>query len=338
MRSTHRSTWRDVHFHIGRQSADPAVWGGAVDALCDLLARLRELWPGWVPRQLDVGGGFPAPRDPFGRRSPLRADAADEAPSLDRYAEAICPRLATGLEGLGIEPGGVRLELEPGRALYADAGIHLATVRNLKCQTEPEELVWVETDTSDSYLPDVNLELNRWTCLPVSGPLDPPALRADVTGRTCALDVLVSDAELPTVEAGDVVAFLDTGAYQDATASNFNALGRPGTVLVRGAEAELIRRHETVEDVFGRDLIPERLLDDGDPRTGREGWRVAGIDHASVSLRRPRSLASLLQRPARDRGARSRRGRGRRVRGQRHLGSACALGRSAAVREVTCSS
>ena len=158
----------------------------------------------------------------------------------------------------------------------------LATVRNLKRQTEPEELVWVETDTSDSYLPDVNLELNRWTCLPVSGPLDPPALRADVTGRTCALDVLVSDAELPSVEAGDVVAFLDTGAYQDATASNFNALGRPGTVLVRGAEAELIRRHETVEDVFGRDLIPERL-DDGDSRAGGEGWRVAGIDHASVS-------------------------------------------------------
>ena len=31
-----------VHFHIGRQSADPAVWSGAVNALCELLARLRD--------------------------------------------------------------------------------------------------------------------------------------------------------------------------------------------------------------------------------------------------------------------------------------------------------
>jgi diaminopimelate decarboxylase len=272
-----------VHFHIGRQSADPAVWAGAVDALCELLARLHKLWSGWTPRQLDVGGGFPAPRDPFGRRSPLRADAAAEAPGVDRYAEAICPGLVTRLEELGIEPGRVRLELEPGRALYADAGIHLATVRNVKHQTEPEALIWVETDTSDSYLPDVNLELNRWTCLPVRAWLDPPVLRADVTGRTCALDVLVADAVLPPVEPGDVLAFLDTGAYQDATAANFNALGRPGTVLVSGDRAELIRRHETVDDVFARDLIPARLLDHQESEAGDEGWRVNGIDHASVS-------------------------------------------------------
>jgi diaminopimelate decarboxylase len=294
-----------VHFHIGRQSPDPAVWAGAVDSLADLLGRLRELWPGWAPRQLDVGGGFPAPRDPFGRRSPLRADAADETPGLDRYAEAICPRLARRLDALDIDARGVRLELEPGRALYADAGVHLATVGNIKRQTEPEPLVWVETDTSDSYLPDVNLELNRWTCLLARAPLDPPALRADVTGRTCALDVVVADADLPAAEPGDVLAFLDTGAYQDSTASNFNALGRPGTVLVRGDEVELIRRHEMVEDVFARDLIPARLHE-GRWDGAAEGWRVTGIDHASITCADlDRSLSfyrGLLGLELRDRG------------------------------------
>ena len=38
---------------------------------------------------------------------------------------------------------------------------------NVKRQTEPMPLTWVETDSSDAYLPDVNLEHNRWTCLPV---------------------------------------------------------------------------------------------------------------------------------------------------------------------------
>jgi diaminopimelate decarboxylase len=59
--------------------------------------------------------------------------------------------------------------------------------------------------------------------------------------------------------AGDLLVLLDTGAYQDAGASNFNALGRPATVLVNGEEAEVVRAAETPEDVFRRDRVPERL-------------------------------------------------------------------------------
>ena len=48
-------------------------------------------------------------------------------------------------------------------------------------------------------------------------------------------------------------------AYQDALASNFNALLRPATVLVTGERSEVIKRAETPEDVFARDLVPSRL-------------------------------------------------------------------------------
>ena len=51
---------------------------------------------------------------------------------------------------------------------------------------------------------------------------------------SCGFDVIVAGASLPDVGAGDVVAILDTGAYQDAASSNFNALPRPATVLVHG--------------------------------------------------------------------------------------------------------
>ena len=51
-----------------------------------------------------------------------------------------------------------------------------------------------------------------------------------------------------------MIAFLDTGAYQDAAASNFNALTRPATVLVSGNRGTLIKRRETIEEVFARDL------------------------------------------------------------------------------------
>lgn len=269
-----------IHLHLGRHSAAPAVWAAAVVSLGELLAKLRARWGGWVPRELDIGGGFPTPRDPFGRLLPQRAHASSRSPDLDAYAAAICRQLLGTLGGLGIAADGIRLELEPGRSLYADAGIHLATVGNVKRQAEPVQLTWVETDSSDAYLPDVNLEFNRWTAIPVQDADAEAAITADITGRTCALDVIVPDAELPEIEPGDVLAFLDTGAYQDAGAHNFNALPRPGTVLVNGAEAELIRRHETLDDVFGRDLIPERLELASD---GAAPWRATGLDHVSIT-------------------------------------------------------
>ena len=61
------------------------------------------------------------------------------------------------------------------------------------------------------------------------------------------------------VAPGEVIAFLQTGAYQEASAANFNGLPRPATVLVCGATAEVVKRRETIEDVLGRDIVPERL-------------------------------------------------------------------------------
>ncbi len=103
--------------HLGRHSADPAMWETAIGALGDLLERLGSAWGGWVPRELDLGGGFPAPRDPFGRLLPQRADAPATSPAVDVYAEAICAALRAQLERLGVAAGAVQLELEPGRAL-----------------------------------------------------------------------------------------------------------------------------------------------------------------------------------------------------------------------------
>ena len=51
----------------------------------------------------------------------------------------------------------------------------------------------------------------------------------------------------------------------------------------RGDEAELIRRHETLEDVFARDLIPERLRAGCRRPRGAGAWRATGLDHVSVT-------------------------------------------------------
>ena len=90
------------------------------------------------------------------------------------------------------------------------------------------EQVWVETDTSEAFLPDVNLEGARWTTVAVEQPDADPTLCADIVGISCGFDVLVESARLPEPVPGEVLAFLDTGAYQDAGSCNFNAMPRPG--------------------------------------------------------------------------------------------------------------
>jgi len=246
-----------VMMHAGRHTTDLDLWRRMMERYVAVVGGLRDATGGWEPREIDVGGGFAVPRDPFGRSDPHRREAP-ASPSIARYAEAITTTLRSELTRHDL-PTSMRLEVEPGRSLYGDAGIHLASVTNVKRQAAPIPQTWVETDTSEAYLPDVNLEHNRWTAL-VAGRADATAtMLADVVGITCGFDVVVPDANLPDVRAGEVLAFLDTGAYQDANATNFNALPRPATVLVSGDQAELVKRAETIDDVFARDVIPDRL-------------------------------------------------------------------------------
>jgi hypothetical protein len=56
---------------------------------------------------------------------------------------------------------------------------------------------------------------------------------------------------------GEIIAFRKPGAYQEASAASFNGLPCLATVAVCGTTAD-VRRRETIEDVLGRDVIPER--------------------------------------------------------------------------------
>ena len=233
--------------HLGRHSARSEVWASMAGTFADLVVDLCRGWSGWRPRELDIGGGFPAPRDPT---SPVR----EPAPTIDLTAGVAARALRERLSERGLDPRGITLEAEPGRSLFADTGIHLARVRNIKAQTDPTAWRWIETDTTEMFLADLLIEHARFTPLVADRVDDAPAMRADITGISCGFDVLASQVQLPRVSVGDVIAFLDTGAYQDAVASNFNALPRPGTVLVTGDKARWIKRPETIADVFARDV------------------------------------------------------------------------------------
>jgi diaminopimelate decarboxylase len=262
-----------VHVHLGRHRPQVDMFRAMIRSLVELVAMFVREWDGWLPQEIDLGGGFAVPRDPTAKLLERVAGRAHEpVPSIEEYAEGMTSSLRMELRRHGIQAEGLALEIEPGRRLFADAGIHLASVLNTKRESVPKPWRWIETDTTEMFLPDSLIEHNRWSVL-VAGRVDAePVGPADIVGISCGFDLMVPAEPLAELGDGEILAFLDTGAYQDASASNFNALPRPATVLVHGSEAEIVKRAESVDDVFSRDVVPDRLV--GSANAGPVGDRA----------------------------------------------------------------
>ncbi|MCP4451427.1 MAG: hypothetical protein GY809_08200, partial [Planctomycetes bacterium] len=129
----------------------------------------------------------------------------------------------------------------------------------VKKQTKPMAMTWVLTDTTYFFLAGGTYEYNFHDFVVANKVNDEACQVADIVGHSCYADRILPLVDIPDVKEDDVIAILETGAYQEVSASNFNALPRPATVLVHQEEAELIKRGETVDDVFARDIIPQRL-------------------------------------------------------------------------------
>lgn len=284
-----------LHFHAGRHHASPWYWRGLMRQYARLIGELCREWDGWQPLEIGIGGGYPSSRDPMNKETArgefvltaagypllvglrglgqrayhalmgkalphLLAGPAPAYPApIEDFADAATSTLRAELHRCGVDTTGVRLQLEPGRWLYGNTGIHLSRVKVVKRQTRPFPYTWVLTDTTVFFLAGGVLEHNRHPVLLADRADAPAMMTADVVGHSCYADLIVSAAKLPEAAAGEVVAFLETGAYQESSASNFNALPRPATILVKGADAVLIRRAETTDDVWSRDLVPDRL-------------------------------------------------------------------------------
>ncbi len=285
-----------IHEHHGRHHRSTEYWEAQMEAFARDVGRLCQALDGFRPQEIDIGGGFAIPRDPFNAvtdySEPLQLGALyavskamnllgaearykvmarlidtivtrpnqTPAPSIEAYAEACTRTLRRELPKYGIETAGLMLQLEPGRALHGNAGIHLTTVCSLKRLERPIRWKMIIVDTTEFWFTGGRYEHHLHDYLFANKADAPLTDKADIIGRSCYGDRLMPTVPVPEgVEVGDILALLDTGAYQEVSMSNFNAIPRPATVLVTGDRASVVRRRETEEDVFRRDVMPEHL-------------------------------------------------------------------------------
>ena len=233
--------------HVGRVSAHPN--GHSTIAAC--FAKLvQELYAetGFWPKILDIGGGLARERDPESRslvRNPF---------TVEDYAEAVCNALSQNLKHQKLALP--QLWIEPGRYIIGNAGTLITTVGSIKRDAGH---VWVHVDASTNNLMRIDSGGNQHHIVTAVGMKRPHELSAMIVGSTCIPSVLGADRQLPNVSRGDVLAVLDAGMYAETTSTQFNGVPRPATVLVSESRVEVIKERETIQDVFHKHRIPERL-------------------------------------------------------------------------------
>jgi diaminopimelate decarboxylase len=222
--------------HIGSQITDGmSAYRAAYARLAEMIGALRG--QGLPVERVDCGGGLGIPyRD-------------EPAPTPEALAGAI----KTTLGGLGIP-----VMLEPGRWLVGPAGVLLASVV-LQKQGAARRFLVLDAAMNDLIRPAM---YEAWHgILPVSprahaAPLSP----ADIVGPVCESgDTFAKARAMPAMAAGDLVAFLDAGAYGAVMSSTYNARPLAAEVLVDGNRTALVRRRQTHEELLAHQRIPEWL-------------------------------------------------------------------------------
>jgi diaminopimelate decarboxylase len=212
-----------VHVHVGSQLPDPDGMAAGARVGLEVLEAGRAA--GLELDSLDVGGGLPVDY------------SGGPALGPELFAAALEPLLAGR---------NVRLAIEPGRALVARAGVLVARVLYRKHRSAGRMLV-VDTGMHHLLRPALYQAVHRMRPLraaPLAGP-------TEVVGPICeSTDVLATDADLPDLAPGELVAFLDTGAYGMTMASNYNGQPRPAEIVVSGGVARVARRRETWEELL----------------------------------------------------------------------------------------
>lgn len=224
-----------LHVHLGSQIRDLRTYLAAVGWLANLIDQngLGELGV------LDLGGGL-AVAHTTGEQVPDIATGVTEI--VLSVAEAMAAR------GLPLP----ELVLEPGRSIVGPTGITLYSVGAIKQVESGTTYAAVDGGMSDNPRP--TLYAAEYQAVVVDRADAPAELTYTIAGKHCETgDVLIEQAELPLLAAGDVLAVAATGAYTASMASNYNAIPRPAAVMVEDGTARQIVRRETIADLLSRD-------------------------------------------------------------------------------------
>jgi diaminopimelate decarboxylase len=232
-----------LHVHIGS--------GSDLEHLSQVCAAMEKLALRVGPQldSISAGGGLPVPYK--------HGDPEMDVDAYFRLWDAVRVRLAD------VFGHAVRLEIEPGRYLVADAGYLLTEVRATK-RMGGNRFCLVDAGFNNLVRPAMYGSWHPMALAPADGADDLPLADFVVGGPLCESgDIftqgdggVVGHARLPEVRVGDIVVIGVAGAYGFSMSSNYNSKPLAAEVLLRDGQAHLVRARQSLDDLIRGERVP----------------------------------------------------------------------------------
>ncbi|MBJ9952743.1 MULTISPECIES: diaminopimelate decarboxylase [unclassified Acinetobacter] len=219
-----------IDCHIGSQLTETQPFVDALDRIMMMIEQLKA--QGIDLKHIDIGGG-------------LGVTYKDETPpSVVEYAESMRPAL---------EKLGLKVYMEPGRSISANAGVLLTKVDLLK-PTQHRNFAIIDAAMNDLIRPSL---YQAWMDIqPVKPRKDVESKTWDIVGAICETGDFLGKERKLALKENDHLAVLGAGAYGFVMSSNYNSRGRAAEVMVDGEQSYVIRKRESIESLWEN----ERLL------------------------------------------------------------------------------
>ena len=228
------------HCHVGSQVFDSEVYLAAAEIMLGFIAHAKKEYS-YDAKILNLGGGYG-----------VRYTEADPHINIEENIKHVAERMRKMCDNLGICMPSVRME--PGRSIVADAGLTLYTVGSVK--RIPGYKNYVSTDGGMTDNPRFALYKSAYTIIAANKAGERCGFNCSVVGRCCESgDIIGENIPLPeSIQRGDILAVLTTGAYNYAMSSNYNRVGRPPIIMLKGKEDYTVVKGESYEDIARNDL------------------------------------------------------------------------------------
>lgn len=228
-----------LHAHIGSQIFDVQGFEGVAKKLVQIAASWKRKYD-FTASVLNVGGGFG-----------IKYSAADHPIHPEDFVRAIVDTVKKSVhEQKLVMPA---IWIEPGRSIVGPAGYTLYTIGSRK--NIPGLLPYVSVDggMGDNIRPA--LYDAKYETVLASDPQASNQETVRIAGKYCESGDILSDRQpLPATKPGDILAMLDTGAYDYAMASNYNRNPRPAVVFAEDGHDQLVIKRESYDDLTHLDL------------------------------------------------------------------------------------
>jgi len=228
--TAHRSEHINVQgldCHIGSQLTDVSPFIDALDKVLALIAKLADR--GIEIAHLDLGGGVGI-----------------------RYEDEVTIDISAYISSILDKVGNLEIILEPGRAIVGNAGAFITKVEFLK-QNSDKSFAIIDGAMNDLLRPAFYNAYHN--VLPVRENAQGVEASWDLVGPICETgDFLAKDRQL-SLSAGDYLAVMSAGAYGFTMSSNYNSRPRVAEVMVSDTAHHLIRKRETIQDLFNTEIL-----------------------------------------------------------------------------------